>query len=97
MLRTTIILVNDIYLKGFVEVSVILKIWFLSILGKKACRYPGDPKNGRITPVKFLYEVGDRILIQCEAGHINTGKQKLQCMSNGSWSDRMPTCLSYRN
>lgn len=64
---------------------------------KKACRYPGDPKNGRITPVKFLYEVGDRILIQCEAGHINTGKQKLQCMSSGSWSDRMPTCLSYRN
>ena len=68
-----------------------------SFLGKKACRYPGDPKNGRITPVKFLYEVGDRILIQCEAGHINTGKQKLQCMSSGSWSDRMPTCLSYRN
>lgn len=70
---------------------------FFPFLGKKACRYPGDPKNGRITPVKFLYEVGDRILIQCEAGHINTGKQKLQCMSSGSWSDRMPTCLSYRN
>jgi len=64
---------------------------------KRACRFPGDPKNGRITPVKFLYEVGDRILIQCDTGHINTGKQKLQCTQTGSWSDRLPTCLSYRN
>ena len=32
--------------------------------GKRACRFPGDPKNGRVTPVKFLYELGDRILIQ---------------------------------
>jgi len=60
-------------------------------------RFPGDPKDGRITPVKFLYEVGDRILIQCNTGHINTGKQKLQCTQTGSWSDRLPTCLSYRN
>merc|ERR1740129_637250 len=58
---------------------------------KRACRFPGDPKNGRITPVKFLYEVGDRILIQCDTGHINTGKQKLQCTQTGSWSDRLPT------
>ena len=63
--------------------------------GKRACRFPGDPSHGRITPVKFLYEVGDRILIQCNSGFVNTGRQKLQCTDNGSWSDRMPTCLSY--
>ena len=34
------------------------------IIGKRACRFPGDPNNGRVTPVKFLYELGDRILIQ---------------------------------
>lgn len=64
---------------------------------KRACRFPGDPAHGRVTPVKFLYEVGDRILIQCDAGHVNMGRQKLQCNQNGAWSDRMPTCLSYRN
>merc|ERR1711953_1141694 len=34
---------------------------------KRACRFPGDPNHGRITPVKFLYEVGDRILVQCRS------------------------------
>jgi len=35
---------------------------------KRACRFPGDPRRGRLTPVKFLYEIGDRVLVQCKPG-----------------------------
>ncbi len=42
---------------------------------KRACRFPGDPGHGRITPVKFLYEIGDRILVQCNPGEKQTNKQ----------------------
>lgn len=62
---------------------------------KRACRFPGDPVHGRITPVKFLYEIGDKILVQCHSGFVNTGKQKLQCLENGGWSDRVPKCHNY--
>ena len=75
--------------------NYLFKQFCFFLTGKRACRFPGDPSHGRITPVKFLYEVGDRILIQCNSGFVNTGRQKLQCTDNGSWSDRMPTCLSY--
>ena len=64
-------------------------------IGKSACRFPGDPAHGRVTPVKFLYEIGDRILVQCDPGFVNTERRKLQCMEDGKWSDRMPSCLSY--
>ncbi|TRY73779.1 hypothetical protein TCAL_16894 [Tigriopus californicus] len=63
--------------------------------GKRACRFPGDPVHGRITPVKFLYEIGDKILVQCHSGFLNTGKQKLQCLESGGWSDRVPKCHNY--
>jgi len=62
---------------------------------KRACRFPGDPKNGRVTPVKFLYELGDRILIQCNPGYVNMGRQRIQCTDTGKWSDTMPTCFNY--
>ena len=45
-------------------VNNVLPLYFDIIIGKRACRFPGDPNNGRVTPVKFLYELGDRILIQ---------------------------------
>ena len=44
--------------------SGVLSPFHYIIIGKRACRFPGDPNNGRVTPVKFLYELGDRILIQ---------------------------------
>ncbi|QQP39540.1 Locomotionrelated protein Hikaru genkilike, partial [Caligus rogercresseyi] len=37
---------------------------------------PRDPLNGRIMPVKFLYEIGDKILIECNSGYVNTGRPK---------------------
>ena len=55
-------------LSEFLRIYVFHTFVYFSISGKRACRFPGDPKNGRITPVKFLYEVGDRILIQCDTG-----------------------------
>ena len=34
------------------------------LAGKRACRFPGNPPHGRVAPVKFLYEIGDRIIVQ---------------------------------
>ena len=34
------------------------------LAGKRACRFPGNPPHGRVAPVKFLYEIGDRIVVQ---------------------------------
>ncbi len=62
---------------------------------KRACRFPGDPAHGRVTPVKFLYEIGDRILVQCRNGFHNPSRQRLQCLADGQWSARMPACISY--
>ena len=54
---------------NFLEFPLIIISWNFDT-GKRACRFPGDPKNGRVTPVKFLYELGDRILIQVNAAII---------------------------
>ncbi|XP_040563745.2 locomotion-related protein Hikaru genki [Lepeophtheirus salmonis] len=64
---------------------------------KRACRFPGDPMNGRIMPVKFLYEIGDKILIECNSGYVNTGRPKAICNEDGKWSETIPSCLSYLN
>ena len=62
---------------------------------KRACRFPGDPRHGRVSPVKFMYEIGDRVMVTCEAGFVNAGRAMLQCTEEGIWSDNVPTCLSY--
>ena len=51
-------------MKLYYIVNNVLPLYLDIIIGKRACRFPGDPNNGRVTPVKFLYELGDRILIQ---------------------------------
>lgn len=38
--------------------------------GKTQCQYPGDPLNGSISPLKFLYEPGDFLSIKCCEGYV---------------------------
>ena len=71
------------YLNLYLNIHVFIFINFLKI-GKRACRFPGDPKNGRVTPVKFLYELGDRILIQVSIHLYSLNLYKL--MYNGLYS-----------
>lgn len=35
---------------------------------------------------------GTIVRIECEPGYIRTGHPVLLCMSNGSWSQNVPTC-----
>ena len=63
--------------KVYYVVNNVLPLYFDIIIGKRACRFPGDPNNGRVTPVKFLYELGDRILIQ--VSHCNSPSNLIYC------------------
>ena len=66
--------------KLYYIVNNVLPLYLDIIIGKRACRFPGDPNNGRVTPVKFLYELGDRILIQ--VSYCDNPLNFIYCYSN---------------
>ncbi|XP_071444588.1 locomotion-related protein Hikaru genki [Hetaerina americana] len=64
---------------------------------KVRCPYPGDPTNGRLAPLKFFYEPGDKIAISCEAGYVaRLPDVRPVCRPDGTWSDPPPTCRNYQ-
>ena len=69
--------------------------------GKAQCAYPGDPQNGLISPLKFLYDPGDFLSIQCREGFVvhtpsNGGiPERPKCLPDGNWSAKVPECKSY--
>ena len=62
---------------------------------KRACRYPGPQAGGDITPVKFLYSVGDRIAVICQHGYMSMGSSTVYCTETGEWSSTVPQCRDY--
>ncbi|XP_001361057.3 locomotion-related protein Hikaru genki isoform X1 [Drosophila pseudoobscura] len=70
---------------------------------KSQCPYPGDPPNGLIAPLKFNYDAGDYLSVQCRPGfvqtnedHRNTGPpERPKCQPDGNWSGPLPKCRSY--
>ncbi|SPP72940.1 locomotion-related protein Hikaru genki isoform X2 [Drosophila guanche] len=70
---------------------------------KSQCPYPGDPPNGLIAPLKFNYDAGDYLSVQCRPGfvqtnedHRNTGPpERPKCQPDGKWSGPLPKCRSY--
>ena len=70
-----------------------LGIWsFSSPTCRTACRYPGSPLHGLISPVKFVYDVGERVRVECDTGYIPSSLTQLECRDQGDWSARIPTC-----
>ncbi|XP_046387287.1 locomotion-related protein Hikaru genki-like isoform X2 [Ischnura elegans] len=64
---------------------------------KVRCPYPGDPANGRIAPLKFFYEPGDRIAVSCDAGFVaRLADVRPACRPDGTWTHPPPTCTNYR-
>ncbi|XP_049961828.1 locomotion-related protein Hikaru genki-like [Schistocerca serialis cubense] len=61
------------------------------------CPYPGDPAHGRIAPVKFSYEPGDKLQVTCGAGFVSRLGEPPQCQGDGTWSLPVPQCRSYRH
>ncbi|KAL7735214.1 hypothetical protein ACLKA6_016128 [Drosophila palustris] len=71
---------------------------------KSQCPYPGDPPNGLIAPLKFNYDAGDYLSVQCRPGFIQiqtnedhtTGPpERPKCQPDGKWSGPLPKCRSY--
>ena len=57
-----------------------------------ACGYPGSPLHGHISPVKFVYQVGELVRVQCDTGYILAASHQLECTQQGKWSAPTPTC-----
>ncbi|XP_054036955.1 complement decay-accelerating factor-like [Rissa tridactyla] len=48
--------------------------------------------HGQLKPAQnFTY--GSTATLKCDAGYVPTGATTLQCLSNGRWHSRMPTCV----
>lgn len=58
---------NDFFLKFDFFCNQILES------GKSQCPYPGDPPNGLIAPLKFHYDPGDFLSVQCRPGFVEYG------------------------
>ena len=70
-------------------------ILFIQLTGRRACRYPGAPVRGVITPVKFVYSVGDQISVVCDQGFFVPGSKSVHCTEEGMWSDEVPHCEDF--
>uniref|UniRef100_A0A1B0AZJ9 Locomotion-related protein Hikaru genki n=1 Tax=Glossina palpalis gambiensis TaxID=67801 RepID=A0A1B0AZJ9_9MUSC len=66
---------------------------------KSQCPYPGDPPNGLLAPLKFSYDSGDYISVQCRPGYVqyseNGPPERPKCQPDGNWSGPVPKCRSY--
>jgi hypothetical protein len=70
------------------------------ITGRSQCSYPGDPANGFVAPLKFFYDPGDFLTVQCRPGFIEQGvngqpPERPKCLPEGNWSAQVPQCKSY--
>ena len=53
-------------------------------------------QGGIVSPIKFLYNVGDRINLECRHGLLAVGSTSAECNSRGEWTTSLPTCVDYR-
>ncbi|XP_055686995.1 locomotion-related protein Hikaru genki [Lutzomyia longipalpis] len=68
---------------------------------KAQCPYPGDPPNGLIAPLKFHYDPGDYLSVQCRPGFVQYGAngppERPRCLPDGNWSSPVPQCKNYED
>ena len=64
------------------------------LLGVQACSYPGTTISGRMSAVKFYYNIGETITFTCDEGLELRGAPMLRCLRNGKWSNAIPTCVN---
>lgn len=68
---------------------------------KAQCPYPGDPRDGLIAPLKFHYDPGDELTVQCRPGFVevnsNGPTNRPHCLADGNWSSPVPSCRNYED
>uniref|UniRef100_A0A1B6MNE1 Sushi, von Willebrand factor type A, EGF and pentraxin domain-containing protein 1 n=3 Tax=Cicadellinae TaxID=33370 RepID=A0A1B6MNE1_9HEMI len=60
----------------------------------QACAYPGTAISGRMSSVKFYYQINETVTFTCDDGLIMQGASMLKCQHNGKWSNAVPTCVT---
>lgn len=61
--------------------------------GVRACRYPGSPVHGVVSPVKFVYSVGEVAVVVCDSGYTALTNNTLVCTESGDWTQQIPVCV----
>ena len=64
------------------------------IAATSTCGFPGTPTYGRTTTHISSDGVVLTAMHFCNEGFILDGVNQRTCLSNGSWSDPLPTCVS---
>uniref|UniRef100_A0A1B6DCY4 Sushi, von Willebrand factor type A, EGF and pentraxin domain-containing protein 1 n=2 Tax=Clastoptera arizonana TaxID=38151 RepID=A0A1B6DCY4_9HEMI len=59
----------------------------------QACAYPGTAISGRMSSVKFYYQINETVTFTCDEGLVMQGASMLKCQHNGKWSNAVPTCV----
>lgn len=65
-----------------------------SMIGARACSYPGTAISGRMSSVKFYYTIGESITFSCDNGLEIKGPKMLKCLKDGKWSSSIPICVN---
>ncbi|XP_054274318.1 uncharacterized protein LOC128994090 isoform X3 [Macrosteles quadrilineatus] len=60
----------------------------------QACAYPGTAISGRMSSVKFYYQINETVTFTCDDGLVMQGAAMLRCQHNGKWSNAVPTCVA---
>lgn len=79
--------------KYFIVVNTIFTIIKNYLIGVQACAYPGTAISGRMSSVKFYYQVNETVTFTCDEGLVMHGAAMLRCQHNGKWSNAVPTCV----
>ncbi|XP_048587550.1 CUB and sushi domain-containing protein 3 isoform X3 [Nematostella vectensis] len=57
------------------------------------CRDPGTPKHGSRAPTFGILSFRDSVDFSCSQGYTLTGRSRIFCLEDGTWSDKMPVCV----
>lgn len=59
-----------------------------------SCVFPGNPVKGYTSPTRSFYEIGEEVQFDCEEGYTLVGSQTSECTENGSFDEKLPSCIS---
>ena len=49
--------------------------------------------NGVVSPVKFVYSVGEAVVVVCDSGYTALTNNTLVCTDSGDWTSQIPVCV----